>query len=111
MSLMWSKGKLSTKLQRGLGHGVTGDVQHQYHRWFGHHRLDHRYVVFQQAHLSMRFGNAVFWTATILAGLILVWVVLGYLYDLSEGLPVLSVVALVLAAVIWLLGLFCRQVF
>ena len=31
-----------------MRHGVRGGVLHQNHHWFGHHRLDHRHVVFQQ---------------------------------------------------------------
>jgi hypothetical protein len=29
-------------------HGVRGGVLHQYHHWFGRHRLDHCHVAFQQ---------------------------------------------------------------
>jgi len=49
--------------------------------------------------------------ATILAGLIVLWVVSDYLYGLREGFPVLNVHALVIAAVIWLLGLIFRRTF
>jgi hypothetical protein len=49
--------------------------------------------------------------ATILAGLTLAWVVSSYLYGLNEGFPVFNVTGLVLAIMIWFLGLFCREVF
>jgi len=62
--------------------------------------------------LNMKVRSALFWMATILAGLIALWVVSDYLYDLSEGFfPVLNVHALVIAAVIWLLGLIFRRTF
>jgi len=59
----------------------------------------------------MRAGSAVFWVATVIAGLILLWVASDYFYGLSAGFPVLNISALVFAVVIWLIGLFCRRAF
>ena len=57
--------------------------------------------------LNMKIRSALFWLTTILAGLIVLWVAWDYLY----GLPVLNVHALLIAAVIWLLGFFFRRAF
>jgi hypothetical protein len=70
-----------------------------------------RPVVPSTSGLNMKAGNALFWIATIFASLISLWVISDYLYGLSEGFPVFNVTALVLAVVIWLLGLFCRRAF
>jgi hypothetical protein len=61
--------------------------------------------------LNMKIRSALFWLTTILAGLIVLWVAWDYLYGLSEGFPVLNVHALLIAAVIWLLGFFFRRAF
>ena len=59
----------------------------------------------------MRIGNHIFWTASVLAALILLWVADNLLYGMSEDYPVLNVTALAFAAVIWLLGFLCRFAF
>lgn len=59
----------------------------------------------------MRIGNHIFWTASILAALMLLWVADNLLYGMSENYPVLDVTALIFAAVIWLLGLLGRFAF
>ena len=46
----------------------------------------------------MRIGNRVFWTASILAALIVLWVADNFLYGMSEDYPVLNVTALAVAA-------------
>jgi len=61
--------------------------------------------------LNMKIRSALFWLTTVLAGLIVLWVAWDYLYGLSEGFPVLNVHALLIAAVIWLLGFFFRRAF
>jgi len=56
----------------------------------------------------MKVGHFLFWTATVFAGFILLWVVSDYLSNWSESYPVLDVTALALAAAVWLIGLFVR---
>jgi len=59
----------------------------------------------------MRTGEEVYWTATAIAGLIVVLAVVSYVSNASEGQPVLPIVPLLLAVVIWMAGRFCRQAF
>jgi len=49
--------------------------------------------------------------ATVVAGLILLLVVYDFMYGLRAGFPVLNVHALMVAAIIWLVGFFCRRAF
>ncbi len=51
-----------------------------------------------------------YWAASMLAGLIIVFVAINYLYNIGEGVPSIPVVALVVAGVIWLIGRSCRAV-
>jgi hypothetical protein len=46
----------------------------------------------------------------MLAGLITVMALINYIYNISEGMPIVPVVALAVAGVIWLFGHFCRAV-
>ena len=50
-------------------------------------------------------GRVLYWTATIIAGLIVVAVVAGYVSNAGEGVPFISITALMLAGAIWLVGL------
>jgi hypothetical protein len=59
----------------------------------------------------MKLGNHLFWTASILAALILLWVADNLIYGMSGDFPVLNITALVFAAAIWILGLLGRFAF
>jgi len=56
------------------------------------------------------WGQAVYWTATIIAVLIMLVAVAGYVSNAGKGLPVISIAALLLAGAIWLVGWACRNV-
>jgi hypothetical protein len=56
------------------------------------------------------WGVTLYWTATIIAGLLVAWVVWSYVYNSSRGEPVVLIVPLLLAALIWLAGWICRYV-
>lgn len=58
--------------------------------------------------MTAEFGELLYWTATIAAAVIAAWDVVDFLYGLSQGQPILRIVALVVAAIIWLLGRGCR---
>jgi len=58
----------------------------------------------------MKAGKVLFWAATIIAAVILLLVVYDFTYGLSANFPVVDVAGLVLAAVIWLIGLLFRLV-
>jgi len=59
--------------------------------------------------MTDRGGAIVYWSATTIAGLIVVSAVVSYIVNVREGQPVFPIVPLVLAGIIWLVGLFCRR--
>ena len=53
--------------------------------------------------------ETLYWTATIIAGLLLAWVVWSYVSGISRSDPVILIVPLLLAAAIWTAGwVFCK---
>ena len=54
-------------------------------------------------------GKVLYWTATVIAGLIAAAVVVGYVSNAGEGVTFISVTALTLAGAIWLVGWICRN--
>jgi type VI protein secretion system component VasK len=52
-------------------------------------------------------GRFLYWTATIIAGLIAAAVVVGYVSNAGEGVPFISITALTLAGAVWLAGWIC----
>jgi hypothetical protein len=52
-----------------------------------------------------------YWTGTVIAGLIVAAVLASYVHDASRGFPVASTAALLLAASIWLVGWFCSHAY
>ena len=61
--------------------------------------------------MAASWGELVYWAATILAGLIVVFVVWGYVQNTDAGYPVLPIVPLLCAGAIWLAGRACRNAF
>jgi hypothetical protein len=61
--------------------------------------------------MAALLGQFLFWLATIIAGVLVVWVAWGYVYTSNRGEPIISIVPLLLAGVIWLAGWVCRRVF
>jgi hypothetical protein len=55
------------------------------------------------------FGETFYWTATVIAGLLLAWVLWSYSFN-GTGQPIILIVPLLLAAVIWLTAWACRKV-
>jgi len=60
--------------------------------------------------MAERWGELIFWTATIVTGLIAVLVVVGYVSNAGEGEPIIPIVPLMLAGAIFLVGWVCRHV-
>jgi hypothetical protein len=56
----------------------------------------------------MNVGNRIFWATTIIAVLVLLWVVSDFFYGLSGDFPVFNTAGLMVAASISTLGLVCR---
>jgi hypothetical protein len=57
----------------------------------------------------LRPGQFLYQTASVIAGLIALWAVWGYVYNAEKGEPVLDVVPLLLAGAIWLLAWLSRD--
>lgn len=60
--------------------------------------------------MDVRWAKVVYWVATIVAGLIVVVVLVGYFSNAAAGEPVIPIAALLLAGAIWLIGWVCRHV-
>jgi hypothetical protein len=58
--------------------------------------------------MNARWGQIIFWATTAIAAVIVIFVVWTYLYNASENYPVLPIVPLLLAGIIWLIGWACR---
>ena len=54
------------------------------------------------------WGQVIFWTATIIAILMVLSAVWTYVFNIEQSYPVLPIVPLLLAAFIWLVGWACR---
>jgi hypothetical protein len=54
-------------------------------------------------------GRVLYWFATIVAGLIVVFALGDFFISWAQGTPILRIVALVAAAAVWLIGLICRS--
>ncbi|MGB8826821.1 MAG: hypothetical protein WCD25_26095 [Pseudolabrys sp.] len=54
------------------------------------------------------WGKIIYWTATLIAGLIIVSVAWSYVYNVEQGEPIIPIVPLLFAVAIWLAGWACR---
>jgi len=50
-----------------------------------------------------RAGDFFYWTANGVVGLIVLWVVWGYVFNTNNGEPIIQVVPLLFAGSLWLL--------
>ena len=51
-----------------------------------------------------RWGESFYSAGTIIAGLLVLWVLWSYVFDADRGEPIIRIAPLVLAGVIWLAG-------
>jgi hypothetical protein len=58
--------------------------------------------------MTTSWGEAIFWTATIIAGLLLTWVVWTYAYSSIRGEPIVPIVPIFLAILVWFAGWTCK---
>jgi hypothetical protein len=49
-------------------------------------------------------GDVFYWAASVVAGLITLWVVWSYVFNADKGEPIVQIVPLLLAGAIWLLA-------
>jgi hypothetical protein len=61
--------------------------------------------------MKASWGELIYWVATIVAGLIVVFVAWDYVYNIAEGDPVIPIFPLLCAGAIWLAGRACRRGF
>jgi hypothetical protein len=57
---------------------------------------------------SVSFGRTLYWLATIIAALMAVFAVADFFIGWAQGAPIVRIVALIAAAIVWLIGRFCR---
>ena len=55
----------------------------------------------------MTAGRILYWSATIVAGLIVIFAVADFFFSWEQGTPILRIVAFIVAAGVWLIGLIC----
>jgi hypothetical protein len=58
---------------------------------------------------ELTMGRVLYWLATIVAGLIVIFAVGDFFISWAQGTPILRIVAFIAAAVVWLIGLICRS--
>ncbi len=63
------------------------------------------------AEMAWRPGEVLYWTSTVIAGLIVLLVVANYMSNTGMGEPIIRIIPLLLAAAIWLVGWVGRRVF
>jgi hypothetical protein len=56
----------------------------------------------------IRVRKIIYWVASIIAALLVLWVIWGYVYNVERHEPIIYFFPLVLAVVIWLVGRACR---
>ena len=59
---------------------------------------------------AVRWGTIFYWAGTIIAGLLMLWVLWGYVFGAERGEPIIRLLPLVLAGAIWLAGWACRRI-
>ena len=58
--------------------------------------------------MSEQLGQTLYWSATAVAVVIVLWAALIFFYGLSQGQPIVPIAGLSCAVIIWLLGRGCR---
>jgi hypothetical protein len=58
--------------------------------------------------MAASWGEVSYWTATIVAGLIVVSAAWSYVYNVEQGEPIIPIVPLLFAGAIFLSGCACR---
>lgn len=56
-------------------------------------------------------GRTLYWFATIIAAVIVLFVVADVFISWAQGAPTVRIVALIAAVVVWLIGCICRALF
>jgi hypothetical protein len=62
------------------------------------------------ADMALSWGEIIYRASLMLAGLVIVLAVINSIYTASIAQPMIPVAPFVVAAAIWLIGLFCRHV-
>jgi len=62
----------------------------------------------RQAALSA--GRTLYWLATIIAAVIVIFVIADVFISWAQGAPIVRIIALIAALAVWLIGCICRAV-
>ncbi len=58
---------------------------------------------------ELTVGRALYWLTTVIAALIVIFAVGDFFISWAQGTPILRIVALIAAVLVWLIGLICRS--
>ncbi len=61
--------------------------------------------------VSFHPGRRLYWLATFIAALIVVFVTADVFISWAQGAPTVRIVALIAAVAVWLIGRLCRAIF
>jgi len=59
---------------------------------------------------GLKVGNVLYWLATIVAAMMVIFVVADLATSWAQGQPILRLFALLTAVLVWLIGRICRSV-
>jgi hypothetical protein len=57
---------------------------------------------------SLSVGRTLYWLATIIAAVMVMFAVADFFVGWAQGAPIVRIVALGAAVIVWLIGRFCR---
>jgi len=71
---------------------------------------DHEDDGLEPADRRLHAGNVLYWLATIVAVMIVIFVVADLAISWAQGQPILRIFALLTALLVWLIGRVCRSI-
>jgi hypothetical protein len=71
---------------------------------------DHEDHGLKPADSGFKAGNVLYWLATIVAALIVIFVIADLIISWAQGQPILRIFALLTALLVWLIGRVCRSI-
>jgi hypothetical protein len=62
----------------------------------------------QSGETSLTVGRTFYWLATMIAAVMVIFTFADFFIGWVQGAPIVRIVALVAAVIVWLIGRFCR---
>jgi hypothetical protein len=76
--------------------------------WTNNDRINNDDVQWEPGKTSLNAGRALYWLATIIAALMVVFAVGDFFIGWAQGAPILRIFALIAAVLVWLIGCVLR---